>query len=247
MRLSFLKADILHCTRQNTEPSSRLDLTLSIWVFGHRMTTVKVGLLIIAEERTVIDVDTLDIFKSTYHLLKWHLKLFGLGEEVRAGREHRLWMGRRQRGSMSRLGRVRSSLILRGCRLRDGRNWTSRAQTVFEPVPGVPILSLRDASSSSSILSCECWRIRLQELLCVRSLSISRCRLNTIFDSKFFQDPLSRLLGFVSRNFSLGFLEGLRRNQYWKKSVVLVVQNLPRSWTNCGECYSSIPSYPSYL
>jgi len=182
-------------------------------MIGHRMTTVKVGFRIITEQRAVVDVDTLNIFQPTNHLLKRHFKLFGFREEVRAGREHGLWVGRRQWGSMPLRGSLRPSLILRVVRHPHARCRSSRAQTVLEPVPKVPVVSLgNDASSSSSMLPRGCWGILLHELLRVRPLSISRRRLYAVFDGKLFKYPFRRLLGFVSGNFSLGFLESLGHN-----------------------------------
>jgi hypothetical protein len=49
------------------------------------MTVMEVGLLVVAEERTIVNVDTLYILQ-TAHVLERHVELFGLREEVWAGR-----------------------------------------------------------------------------------------------------------------------------------------------------------------
>ncbi len=61
------------------------------------MAIVEVGFMVVIEERAVVDVDTLYFLQTTNHFLKWHFKLFGLGEEIWVATEHRLRMRWRQR------------------------------------------------------------------------------------------------------------------------------------------------------
>ncbi len=47
------------------------------------MATMEMSILVVTEERAVVDVNTLHNFQTT-HFLERHVKLFGLGKEVRA-------------------------------------------------------------------------------------------------------------------------------------------------------------------
>ena len=47
------------------------------------MATVERSILVVTEERAVVDVNTLHIFQTT-HVLGRHVKLFGLGKKVLA-------------------------------------------------------------------------------------------------------------------------------------------------------------------
>jgi len=47
------------------------------------MATVERSILVVTEERAVVDVNTLHNFQTT-HFLEWHVKLFGLGKKVLA-------------------------------------------------------------------------------------------------------------------------------------------------------------------
>lgn len=172
------------------------------------MATVERSILVVTEERAVIDVNTLYIFHTT-NVIERHVKLFGLGKEVRAGREKMLRMWRRQWRSLSLRSRRRSSMILHVFSYSNTRGGSSRDRTLLEPLFQVPVVSWGEASSSTGDLACRCWSIGLHEFLRVRSLSIPRRGLNTIFDSKIFKDPFSGLLGFISSNFALCFLESL--------------------------------------
>jgi hypothetical protein len=88
------------------------------------MTAVEVVILVVTEDRAVINVNTLHIFQ-TAHLLEWHVELFGLRKEIWAGREHKLWMWRCQWRSLPLLSRMRSSWILHVVGHSDtwGRSW----------------------------------------------------------------------------------------------------------------------------
>ena len=169
---------------------------------------MEVGLLVVAEERTIVNVDTLYILQ-TAHVLERHVKLFGLRKEVRARRENMLRMWRRQWRSLPLRSRMRSSMILHVVSYSNTRGGSSRDRTLLESLFQVLIISLDEASSSARDLACRCWSIGLHKFLRVSSLSIPRCRLNTIFDSEVFKDPFSRLLGFIPSNFPLCFLESL--------------------------------------
>jgi hypothetical protein len=82
-RLSIQTSSTVHVRAANAPASQSLQRTSSVLVIGHRVATVERSILVVTKERAVVDVNTLHNFQTT-HFLERHVKLFGLGKEVRA-------------------------------------------------------------------------------------------------------------------------------------------------------------------
>lgn len=124
-RLSIQTSSTVHVRAANAPASQSLQRTSSVRVIGHRMATVERSILVVTEERAVVDVNTLHNFQTT-HFLEWHVKLFGLGKEVRAWRENMLQVWRRQWRSLPLRSRMRSSMILHVVSYSNTRGGSSR-------------------------------------------------------------------------------------------------------------------------
>jgi hypothetical protein len=71
------------------------------------------------------------------------------------------------------------------------------------------VLASRDSPLSSRSLSRGLGIFGLDELFGASTFAISRCRLNTIFNSEFFKNPLGRFFGLVTGGLALSLLECL--------------------------------------